>query len=88
MRLDLNSIINVELTEYGEKELFDYYYLIKGYSVREIYELINKRLNDNGTYKFTLLEFVKIFGDNNIANVYGCIDSINVDESKKREKKL
>ena len=86
MKMNLNSILNVELTEYGKEVAIAFYYLDMGYSVSEAQQLLNKKGIGNDMYSFTLLEFMKVFG-NNITNVTGCMKDIDVLENKKIRKK-
>ena len=85
MKIDLDSILNVELTEYGKEVALSYYYLDKGYSVSDSQEILNKKRSNGEAYSFTLLEFIKIFGDGNTTSINSCTKSIDVEENNKKK---
>ena len=82
MNVDLDSVVNVKLTEEGKKLVLNFYIEMFYYSPFNPKEELALKRNINGTYKFTFVEFMQIFGGygSNIKNYFESIDII----SKKR----
>ena len=82
MKIDLKSIVNVKLTDYG-KNVALYFYCQFKLTLVDAKKMLATKRNADGTYSFSFAEFMKTFGGFNSRNVLECFESIEIVPEKK-----
>ena len=82
MKIDLNGIIKVRLTEEGKKVALSFFSQVT-FSLAEAKIELAKRWNADGTYCFDFTDFMRTFGGFNALEVIECFDSVEIISGKK-----